>query len=422
MMSLSAENLQMTIQFISAPTFVLNKKGKIVAWNKAMTTLTGIPVKSVLNKKSWVVFLPRRKRTPADGVLKDGEARREEFLFLCGREERKVWFIADPIIEEGSLVGAFVRLEDFEPEERNEHIKAISVEKEIIKEVIKEVEVIREVEVPVEVIKEVEVIREVEVPVEVIKEVLVTTDGPEIKKVTNEVAHIIGELTLLILKLKTGLEGIDKSNDEALYQIQSITTVSEELASSVQEVAHKSEEADVQTREAQQELRKTFEVMKRISITTEDVSGIIELIEDVASQTKVLALNAEIEAARVGDAGRGFDVVAAEIKMLSNKTRRGAQDITKRIQMMQKATKEGIDSISSVVESVKETKSLRTTISYAILEQSSITEKLVRDGELAVVKNKEIAHSEEILEAEVNNIFEKMTNLKELMSLLQGGE
>jgi hypothetical protein len=246
MMSLSAENLQMTIQFISAPTFVLNKKGKIVAWNKAMTILTGIPVKSVLNKKSWVVFLPRRKRTPADGVLKDGEARREEFLFLCGREERKVWFIADPIIEEGSLVGAFVRLEDFEAEERNEHIKAISVEKEIIKEVIKEVEVIREVEVPVE----------------VIKEVLVTTDGPEIKKVTNEVAHIIGELTLLILKLKTGLEGIDKSNDEALYQIQSITTVSEELASSVQEVAHKSEEADVQTREAQQELRKTFEVMK----------------------------------------------------------------------------------------------------------------------------------------------------------------
>ena len=268
-MSLSAENLQMTIQFIRTPTFVLNKKGKIIAWNKAMTTLTGIPVKSVLNKKSWVVFLPRRKRTPADGVLKDGESRREEFLFLFGKEERKVWFIADPIIEEGTLIGTFVQLEDFKLEERNETTKAVSVEKEIIKEI--------------------------EAPVEVIREVLVTTDGPEIKKVTDEVAHTISELGSLILKLKIGLEGIDKSNDEALNQIQSIATVSEELTSSVREVSYK-------------------------------------------------------------------------------------------------------------------------------FEQSSVTEKLLRDGDLAVVKNKEVAHTNEILEVEVNNILEKMTNLNELMSLLQGGE
>ena len=110
MVDVTIDQLQQIIERVSIPTFIVNQEGKIAAWNSAMNEETGVPFQSVAHKKSWVVFLPRRKKTPADHVLKTGERCREIFVFTVGQEEKRVEFVADPIQVDGELSGVFVQL------------------------------------------------------------------------------------------------------------------------------------------------------------------------------------------------------------------------------------------------------------------------------------------------------------------------
>ncbi|WP_029624171.1 methyl-accepting chemotaxis protein [Sphingomonas sp. PAMC 26617] len=90
--------------------------------------------------------------------------------------------------------------------------------------------------------------------------------------------------------------------------------------------------------------------MVRFNDAIEKVGNVVEAIEDIAKTTKMLALNANIEAARAGDAGRGFAVVAAEVKRLSYDTSAATQTITRTVEEL---TVEASQFVSSIVEGVQ---------------------------------------------------------------------
>lgn len=249
---------------MSIPAFIIGKSGQIIAWNKAMTIATGIPIKSVLSKKSWMIFLPRRKQTPADEVLKDGESRREEFKFLFGIEERTVWFVADPIIERDSVVGAFVQFEAFDVKETNEIVKTIPIE--IEKEIIKKVEIIKEV----------------------IKEVQVETNNLERKEATTEEAKKVDELVLLTLKPNTGLEDIHRSNNDGLHQIQSIATASEKLAAAILEQSAVTKEL---SRNSDYAVVKNKEIVHSSEFLEPEVSNVLEKVTNLSALMNKLQSN-----------------------------------------------------------------------------------------------------------------------------------
>ena len=89
----------------------------------------------------------------------------------------------------------------------------------------------------------------------------------------------------------------------------------------------------------------TRTVMNRLDKSSGQIGEIVVLIEDVADQTNLLALNAAIEAARAGEAGRGFAVVADEVKLLSGKTSASTQQIAAIIKMIQGDIREAMKSI-----------------------------------------------------------------------------
>ncbi|MFL5284340.1 MAG: methyl-accepting chemotaxis protein [Rhodopila sp.] len=82
--------------------------------------------------------------------------------------------------------------------------------------------------------------------------------------------------------------------------------------------------------------------IRSLSDAAVQIGDVIQLIRTIAEQTNLLALNATIEAARAGEAGRGFGVVASEVKGLANQTARSTEDIARQVTSIQAATNEAV--------------------------------------------------------------------------------
>jgi methyl-accepting chemotaxis protein len=111
--------------------------------------------------------------------------------------------------------------------------------------------------------------------------------------------------------------------------------------------------ADIAVRAGDQAAQ-AVQVSQALSAHVEAIESILGLIRDIAGQTNLLALNATIEAARAGDAGRGFAIVAQEVKSLANQTARATDDIHAKITAIQQATRQTVDANDSIQRTVEE--------------------------------------------------------------------
>ncbi len=105
------------------------------------------------------------------------------------------------------------------------------------------------------------------------------------------------------------------------------------------------------------------------------IGDIVTVINQIAEQTNLLALNATIEAARAGEAGRGFSVVASEVKMLATQTGQSTERIGAKVAEIQSTTREVVASLSGVAEAVDQLSDVTQSVSVAIEQQRAATEK-----------------------------------------------
>ncbi len=148
-------------------------------------------------------------------------------------------------------------------------------------------------------------------------------------------------------------------------------TVAEQVDNSRKEAeasAKATEQAAAIIEENQEKMKQMMNAMDKIQETSQQVVGIIQTIEDIASQTNLLSLNASIEAARAGEAGKGFAVVADEIGKLALESSEAANNTKELIEISMEEIRKGNDIAGSAMESLKESVSAIDHVNQMIQE------------------------------------------------------
>jgi methyl-accepting chemotaxis protein len=171
---------------------------------------------------------------------------------------------------------------------------------------------------------------------------------------------------------------VSGSSEEASSNMQSVASATEELSASVDEIGRRVRESSQIAEAAVLQAQQTDGRIGKLSRAAQEIGDVVKLITAIAEQTNLLALNATIEAARAGEAGRGFAVVASEVKSLASQTAKATDEISSHISGMQGATQESVAAIKEIGGTIARISGIAATISSAVEQQSSATQEIAR--------------------------------------------
>ncbi len=143
------------------------------------------------------------------------------------------------------------------------------------------------------------------------------------------------------------------SLEEASAALEEITATVKEASSRASDTRDLVGEARTATGESVTVVQNTIEAIGRIENASNEISSIIDVIDQIAFQTNLLALNAGVEAARAGDAGKGFAVVAQEVRELAQRSAAAAREITQLISNSSQEVASGVKLVSETGEALK---------------------------------------------------------------------
>lgn len=138
------------------------------------------------------------------------------------------------------------------------------------------------------------------------------------------------------------------------HRLSQIKGSMSELSSAFDSIVGCLRTSTLSTQKSTQEARDSEESVRGLTQAADKIGEVVQIISDIASQTNLLALNATIEAARAGNAGKGFSVVASEVKSLAGQTAKATEEITGQIQSMQNATQHVVNAIETTANTINQ--------------------------------------------------------------------
>ncbi|MEQ8825380.1 MAG: nitrate- and nitrite sensing domain-containing protein [Filomicrobium sp.] len=184
------------------------------------------------------------------------------------------------------------------------------------------------------------------------------------------------DLTALAANAAEDANSAKNATGAASENVQVMAAASEQLFVSIKGISEQTEQANELMAHAEQQVIETNVEVQGLSSAAEQIGSIVELIRDVAEQTNLLSLNATIEAARAGEAGRGFAIVASEVKALAAQTAKATEEISAQISAVQNSTQQTASAMQSITDAIGEVRNLSSTIATSTHEQQSATAEI----------------------------------------------
>lgn len=256
----------------------------------------------------------------------------------------------------------------------------------------------------------------------------------------SSIGHIINAISTAVTELQGSAQVMSNTADKTTAQYSSVAAFSEQTSANVLMVASATEELTCSVGEISEQVTKSSQIareavqkaeeanvmVKGLTDASRKIGDVVQLITDIAKQTKLLALNATIEAARAGEVGKGFAVVANEVKELAKQTTLATKEIADHISGIQNATQGAVSAITSITQTINNINDISTTIASAVEEQSVVTKDIAQStsqaasGTQEVSKNiAEVAEGAEATGLAANKVLDNADGLSKQAEMLQ---
>jgi len=221
----------------------------------------------------------------------------------------------------------------------------------------------------------------------------ITTSSNTLAGSAEELSAVSAQVASSAAETSTQSNTAAAAAEQVSRSVQTVAAATEEMSSSIREISQSSSDAVRIAQSAASEAVEANATVAKLGDSSRQIGDVVKVITSIAEQTNLLALNATIEAARAGEAGKGFAVVASEVKDLAQETAQATNGIAEQVGRIQQDTQAAAAAMDEIRQIISMINDYQTTIASAVEEQTATSQEINQNIGQAAIGTSGIADS-----------------------------